>query len=60
MFSKEEFVRARAIFKAYELEPESSFVQEMILKFYLQTKQWRGAFKMIVRSYQRATNAGEP
>ena len=35
-------------------------MQELILKFYLQTKQWKKAFKIIVRSYQRATNANEP
>ena len=35
LFSKDEFVRARAIFKAYELEPESTFVQELTLKFFI-------------------------
>jgi len=53
-------VKARAIFKAYELEPESTFVQELTLKFFIQTKQWQKAFKIIVRSYQRAFDANEP
>ena len=52
LFSTDENTQARAIFKAYELEPESSFVQENILRFYLKTKNWSKAFKILVRSYQ--------
>jgi len=56
LFSEDEQVQAKAIFKAYDLEPENTFVQEHILRFYLKTQQWKKAFKILVRSYQQATN----
>ena len=46
-------MRAKAIFKAYELSPEMQFVQEHLLKHYLSSpKTYSRAFNMILRITQ--------
>ena len=45
-------VKTQAIFKAYELEPESQFVQSHLIKHYMKSpKSYIKAFKVIVKSY---------
>ena len=45
-------MKAQAIFKAYELEPESEVVQSHLIKYYLKSRSnYQKAFRIIVRSY---------
>ena len=54
-------MRARAIFKAYELDPEDPFVQENLLMHYLSSRRtYSRAFKLIVRSRQQSSVKLEP
>ena len=54
-------MRAKAIFKAYELDPEDPFVQENLLMHYLSScKTYSRAFKLIVRSMQQSSVKLEP
>lgn len=60
IFTQDQFVKSQAIYKAYEIDPENTFVQETLLRHYLRTQQWQKGFKVLIRSYQRATNLNEP
>ena len=54
-------MRAKAIFKAYELDPEDPFVQENLLMHYLSSRRtYSRAFKLIVRSRQQSSVKLEP
>ena len=47
-------LRAKAIFKAYQLNPEMPFVQEHLLKHYLSSPAtYSRAFHMILRTTQQ-------
>ena len=54
-------MKAQAIFKAYELDPEDPFVQENLLMHYLSSrKTYSRAFKLMVRSMQQSSLKLEP
>jgi len=60
LFSRDVAQKEKAIFKAYELKPDNTFVQEVIIKHFLKTQQWQKAFKVLIKSYQQQTTLNEP
>jgi hypothetical protein len=50
IFTRDKATQAKAIFKAYELEPTNLLVQEHLIKLYFRLGQYSKAFKMIVGS----------